>query len=873
MDTTSAILDTLGLKTADLERAQEAFSGLWQRYDFRVKTFQEGLGLTGIHLGVLGNKVVPNYSSAIGDQREQAETLQANHMDMCRFTGEDDPNYRKVAGELRAIYVSIQELSNRKIHQDGRILREPLITMPVSLDDADEVESLGSVVDRLQMLKFPTMNLRHRSLARPTDNTCNWLFQLAKYQDWFQNQNQEVSRGLLRLNGKPGAGKSVLIKEAFRRVSLAQPNSDYLTAAFFFSAQGQQLEHSSTGMFRSLLHQLLPSHQDHLRLSDSLWDDENLPLLEQDLEASFKLLFSRPSMKRTIVFIDALDECDEKTRRSVAHFWRDITTNAYASGAKLSVLISSRHFPTINLSDCPVITVENHNQGDIEKYVDQKIKLVAASEDEWSLFKSLVLERSAGVFLWVVLVVEKLLEGYDEGEGSSAMKRHIEQLPAEIEKLFLHILVFVDAESAHQTYQLFQWATLRVVPLRLHEWHHVLAFIKGPFRSLDAWRESRYFTENDMQLERQIKTLSRGLLEVRTVPFIQDDSLEQMSTRAGAGSLDLTHGETRVVEFIHESAREFFLCGRGLSWLNPNEKEVHLRAKGHMSIMMTCLNYLDIAELDALVAARKRSIQFTSPKSADLPKDEVPATRTNKTNREDHRQGPAAATNNTNFILPPAGFVQNVDSIQRRQDIERPLPTPKALALEKSHNNSVFEWLRGSLTATYEIDVSRWVATNLVATRQGALSDSSRGLTSHLSTNASTHLLEDYPALLSYATYELFSHAKLAQAEGANPAAIVDHMQRTGSWDRWRLLTDAVPSQIGLRDFVIDYGLESWLPCIDSSPSEPGQPIVPDQGPPPIHCELGQQFATPSHGLKRRRSVTSSVASFGSASSHNGLGM
>ncbi|KAF7556550.1 hypothetical protein G7Z17_g1289 [Cylindrodendrum hubeiense] len=105
--TTSRILDILGLKTTDLERSQESFSGLWFKYNFRVKTFQEAFGLRGINLGVLGNKVVPDTSSLIEDQREHAETFQTNHMDMCRFTGRDDPNFVKVVGELRSIYLSI----------------------------------------------------------------------------------------------------------------------------------------------------------------------------------------------------------------------------------------------------------------------------------------------------------------------------------------------------------------------------------------------------------------------------------------------------------------------------------------------------------------------------------------------------------------------------------------------------------------------------------------------------------------------------------------------------------------------------------------------------------------------------------------------
>lgn len=123
MDTTSAILDTLGLKTTDLERAQEAFSGIWQTYDFRVKTFQEGLGLTEVNLGILGNKVVPDISSLIGDERERAETLQANHLEMCRFSGSDDPNYLKVVGELRSMYLSIVSLNTQGVHRKRQIGR------------------------------------------------------------------------------------------------------------------------------------------------------------------------------------------------------------------------------------------------------------------------------------------------------------------------------------------------------------------------------------------------------------------------------------------------------------------------------------------------------------------------------------------------------------------------------------------------------------------------------------------------------------------------------------------------------------------------------------------------------------------------------
>lgn len=52
-------------------------------------------------------QVVPDFSSALGDPREHAEPLDANHMEMCRMTSQDDPNYRKVSGELKIWYESV----------------------------------------------------------------------------------------------------------------------------------------------------------------------------------------------------------------------------------------------------------------------------------------------------------------------------------------------------------------------------------------------------------------------------------------------------------------------------------------------------------------------------------------------------------------------------------------------------------------------------------------------------------------------------------------------------------------------------------------------------------------------------------------------
>lgn len=223
-----------GPKTTDLERAQDSFSAVWRQLDFRVQTFQEGLGLTGINLGVLGNKVVLDYSSAIGDTRERAETIQANHMEMCRFIGPEDPNYRKVSGEIASAYDSIAKLDDletivsetRNQRQTKIAFGSKLVQNETTMQPLDEEEKRW-----LRSLRFASFNARVRSVNDPATGTCSWLFDHPLFRDWLEYRNQKTYCGLLRLKGNPGAGKSVLMREVLYRISQTSSTQSQQVAA------------------------------------------------------------------------------------------------------------------------------------------------------------------------------------------------------------------------------------------------------------------------------------------------------------------------------------------------------------------------------------------------------------------------------------------------------------------------------------------------------------------------------------------------------------------------------------------------------------------------------------------------------------------
>ncbi|PTB78818.1 hypothetical protein M440DRAFT_1420863 [Trichoderma longibrachiatum ATCC 18648] len=844
METSPINLHALGLKTSDLERAQEGFSRIWQKYDFQVKTFQEGLSFTR-----LGRKVVPDYSSLIGDHREHAETLQADHLEMCRFSGKNDPNYHKVAGELCSIYRSITPATKVDAFPSHRIRHRLRSLGDSSLKESAQSASADQVNDGcLGFLWFPAINNRLQNVESPAHRTCSWLFTHQVYEAWFNGTSRSSCYGLLWLKGKPGAGKSTLMKEAFSRAVIEQPKFGYTAVAFFFCANGDELEHTSLGLFRSLLYQLLPGSGPALRRFDQHCNRKMGPFKSQRklaeaitwTETELRTLLQSALLnqtKRTLIFIDGLDECDESSIRGLAYFWRSITKVAHDLGHDLNVCLSSRHFPTISLGDCAEIVVEQHNGPDIATYVDQRLQIcMSTRESHWDYLRGQILEKAAGVFLWAVLVVQDVLEKWDNGLELPYLIRRVRDVPEALENLFAKLLSHLDPTTRELTVRFFQWVILATKPLRLHEWHHIMAFVRRPlpsekpprasrltikdrgpdvhnsrpaFRSLTEWRQSVHFTESDEQLEKQIRGLSRGLVEIKKVSVSEpkEGEIDVVSMHAGAGSLNLEHGDTRIVQVIHESVRDFFLGSNGFSVLDSSLRH-HPIGHGHLTIMATCLDYVHIAELDALVKAR-----ILAAGRRDRAK------HLDKTSSGDaHSQHSTAG--------------------------EQLRPTVK-----DSRNASVFDSLASN--PALGIDIVEWLATDgRTPVRWSLPEELPCGSDTSASDESPARVLEDYPALLSYATSTMFIHAQMAEKDGIDQSPLVKRFEDEATWNRWLALREDIPNNTPMRSYAVQMGLRSW-----------SQHYIRDGVLSPSASEQAEDGDSSSDW-------SGSVASFSSASSH-----
>ncbi|KAK6528600.1 hypothetical protein TWF281_009838 [Arthrobotrys megalospora] len=145
--------------------------------------------------------------------------------------------------------------------------KELLLMIPTSRqscaareDESSGTEDEADKVQRLRSLSFPNMDARLHSIALAHENTCSWVFGTEQFRQWRCRDNIESFNGVLWIKGKPGAGKSTLMKHIL--LYCRNSFSNHSIAAHFFSARGTPLEQSRCGLLRSLLYQLLDQNRD-----------------------------------------------------------------------------------------------------------------------------------------------------------------------------------------------------------------------------------------------------------------------------------------------------------------------------------------------------------------------------------------------------------------------------------------------------------------------------------------------------------------------------------------------------------------------------------------------------------------------------------
>ncbi|KAJ5151429.1 Pfs NACHT and ankyrin domain protein [Penicillium canariense] len=400
--------------------------------------------------------------------------------------------------------------------------------------------------------------------------TCQWLLRHPDYETWLDPAKLIQHHGFLWISGKPGAGKSTIMKFVYKSMKSKARHKDVVIASFFFNARGEYLEKSISGMYRSLLLQLLEGYPD---LQAVLDDSDLVPQTQNGcpslnvLKDLFYNALSALGDRSFTCFIDALDECDEQQVVDMVQYFEDLAEQSTAKGILFRLCFSSRHYPYIFIQQGIRLILEDQSghADDLATYVASRLQVKDAILAQG--LQSQILGKAAGVFIWVVLVIDILNKEYRR--GAMSLRRRLTEIPSNLSELFKDILRR-DNENMEDLRLSILWILYANRPLQPQEFYHAvwsglelkdlvddqIPDVTNPDASDSLYRFSRYVISS-----------SKGLAEI-------------------------TKSKQPTVQFIHESVRDFLIKDNGLQELWP-EYGFDCESPSHETLKSCCSLYMD----------------------------------------------------------------------------------------------------------------------------------------------------------------------------------------------------------------------------------------------------------------------------------------
>jgi nucleoside phosphorylase len=458
-----------------------------------------------------------------------------------------------------------------------------------SPESKGESSSLNKTQKKTLMdsLRFDQIDARQMTIKNAHNKTCKWLLQKSEYLDWLDPKKVHDHHGFLWIKGKAAMGKSTLMKFALATARKSMKNA--IVVSFFFNARGDALEKSTIGMYRSLLLQLLERLPKLQSVFDCLglatWNNESYNWTAESLKMLFETAVQGIGETPLMCYIDALDECDDNQIRDMVSFFQSLGEVAVSTHIRLQVFFSSRHYPHITIADGISMELEGqegHNQ-DIANYIGSELRI--GQSNLATQIRAELQEKSSGVFMWVVLVVDILNKEHDQGQTSRQLQRKLKETPSDLHKLFREIMTR-DSDNRDELLLCIQWLLFARKPLKPEELYYAILSGTEP-EDLSEW-------------------------ELDETPI---DTVKKFVLNSSKGLAEITRSETPTVQFIHESVRDFLLKEKGLSDVWP-DLGVNFEGSSHERLKHCCLEYMKMESASTVIDIPLP--KASTPEAADL---------------------------------------------------------------------------------------------------------------------------------------------------------------------------------------------------------------------------------------------------------------
>ena len=230
-----------------------------------------------------------------------------------------------------------------------------------------------------------------------------------------------------------------------------------------------------------------------------------------------------------LFFIDALDE-HEGNHRDLIRVIRNSFIPSGASIVNVKFCLASRPEPAFRnaFGSSPGLLVHEHTRDDVQWYarrqIDSSILFRDIDQDMSEVHKLTgeITQRANGVFIWVRIVIEELIERFVDGSTISQLQDILSAVPEELKDLYQRSLSRVKPEYKLESYIMTQIVLCAAKPQTL--------------KSL--------LVATDIALQRKVEPMSRHTMERR------------LGSRCG-GLLEET-STSNEIQFLHQTVKTFF---------------------------------------------------------------------------------------------------------------------------------------------------------------------------------------------------------------------------------------------------------------------------------------------------------------------------
>ncbi|KAI0455159.1 hypothetical protein F5B21DRAFT_473095 [Xylaria acuta] len=322
----------------------------------------------------------------------------------------------------------------------------------------DETEEEKKLDHLIASLRTPDTDRRLREVEKRFENTFDWIYDLeeTRFSHWLQS-----GTGLFWINGKPGSGKSTLMKFIYQDRRTHELLNDWkkgkmIRAAFFFHHRGNTLQKSFAGLLRSILSQIASECRDLGRLLLPFYKPkEDWSLI--DLQGSFhKIVFQNEIPLHLCLFLDALDEYDGPLK-FLCEFLKDLEAIQPSKTKTVKLCFSSRPWDIFmtTFQNTPGFDIQKFTQADIRDYCLGSIR--DESADVLEELVPVIISRANGVFLWVKLVIKDLADATKRAQLSKKnLEEHLHALPTELDEYYAEIIKRISYTNRWKAYAMLE---------------------------------------------------------------------------------------------------------------------------------------------------------------------------------------------------------------------------------------------------------------------------------------------------------------------------------------------------------------------------------------------------------------------------------